>query len=271
MRDVKSSVVGVLGGAGRVGTGLRRELGKQVGSIRVLDLACPPDLAENEDFRETDMLNPEDLLSAFEGLDGLVHLAGIPKEASLDEILKINVAGTTNVYEAARETGLDRIVLGSSNHAVGLYPRTTIVGTSEAMRPDGLYGLSKCWSELTAGLYFDKYGLRSMIIRIGNCSVRPMLPRSLEVWISPRDLAQLVLIGLTHPDVTASTVYGVSKGGGSWWDNSEAEKLGYVPQDLIADFAAPEALLEDTEGPVSQHFQGGRFAAADHDGVIRKR
>ncbi len=271
MGDRKTLRIGVLGGAGRVGVALRRELCNRVHTIRVLDLIKPPELSANETFRQTDMLDPHDLSAAFEGLDGIVHLAGIPKEAPLQEILAVNVTGTTNVYEAARRTGVGRVVLGSSNHVVGCYPRSAQVGPMDQMRPDGLYGLSKCWGELTAGLYWDKHGIRSLIIRIGNSSVRPMLPRSLEVWISPKDLCQLTMIGLLHEDVTATTVFGVSRGGGSWWDNSLAARMGYDPKDVISDHAAPEAFLPDEEGPVSRHFQGGRYVAADHDGVIRDR
>lgn len=263
--------IGVLGGSGRVGAGLRREMANRVQAISVLDLQEPAELAPNETFRRTDILDPTDLCAAFTGLDGIVHLAGIPKEAALRDILSVNVEGTMNVYDAARDAGIRRIVLGSSNHAIGMYPRTTRIGAEDQMRPDGLYGLSKCWGELTAGLYWDKYGIQSLIVRIGNSSIRPMLPRSLEVWISPRDLCQLTMIGLMHPDVTATTVFGVSKGGGSWWDNSNALRLGYQPEDVIKDHAAPEALTPDQENHISQHYQGARFAAANHDGSIRNR
>ncbi|MAU22308.1 MAG: dehydrogenase [Martelella sp.] len=271
MPEIGQMNIGIVGGSGRVGTALRRELSKRVRSIRVLDLNAPSELAENEEFRAVDMLDQASLETAFAGLDGLVHLAGIPREASLDDILEINVRGTSTVYEAARVAGIGRIVLGSSNHAVGFYPRTTRVSPESPMRPDGLYGLSKCWSELLAGLYYDKYGLRSFIIRIGNSADRPKTPRALEIWVSPADLRQLVLIGLTHEDVDVTTVFGVSKGGGSWWDNSAAEKLGYAPVDMIVERAAPEAFAESDESEVEAFYQGGRFVATDYQGPIRIR
>lgn len=263
--------VAIVGGTGRVGAALRRELANRVQSILVLDLVEPDILAANEEFRRTDIQNVDDLRQAFQSVDALVHLAGIPKEAPLADILRVNVEGTTNVYEAARLADVPRVVLGSSNHVVGYYPRDTVVGPADQMRPDGLYGLSKCWAELVAGLYYDKFGIRTLIVRIGNASQRPHTPRSLEVWVSPRDLCQLVVLGLSHPDVTVTTVYGVSKGGGSWWDNSAATRLGYVPQDEISECAAPGAFTPEEEDAVSRHFQGGRFAAAGHDGAVRQR
>lgn len=269
-KETKTLKVAIVGGSGRVGTALRRELALVVGSVSILDLLEPSTLAGNETFRRLDLQNVDELRDAFVGVDGVVHLAGIPKEAPLEDILRVNVAGTTNVYEAARAAGVPRIVLGSSNHAVGYYPRDVVVSPDSQMRPDGLYGLSKCWGELVAGLYYDKYGIRSLIVRIGNAGPYPRTKRALDVWLSPADMCQLTLLGLTHPDVSATTVFGVSAGGGSWWDNSAARKLGYEPRDVIADHA-PASLMEDDENEVAHYFQGGRFTAAGHHGGIRRR
>lgn len=260
----------IVGGSGRVGTALRKELAPLVHSILVLGRSRPDDLAPNERYLEVDMSEVDKMRAAFEGMDGVIHMAGIPKEAPLEDIVRVNVLGTSNVYEAARLAGVPRVVLGSSNHAIGYYPRDVVVSGTAQMRPDGLYGLSKCWTELVAGLYYDKYGIRSLIIRIGNAGKQPKTLRSLEVWVSARDLCQLTLIGLTHPDIDATTVFGVSGGGGTWWDNSSATKLGYKPKDIIAEHAAPELSTED-ESEVALFYQGGRFAAANHVGGIRKR
>ena len=260
----------MVGGSGRVGSALRKELAPLVQSILILGRNEPEDLAPNERYMEVDMSEVDKMRSAFEGMDGVIHMAGIPKEAPLEDIIQVNVVGTSNVYEAARLAKVPRVVLGSSNHSIGYYPRDTVVSATSQMRPDGLYGLSKCWTELVAGLYYDKYDIRSLIIRIGNASKQPKTLRSLEVWVSPADLCQLTLIGLTHPDVDATTVFGVSAGGGSWWDNSSATRLGYQPKDVIAEHAPAELATED-ESEAALFYQGGRFAAANHVGGIRKR
>jgi len=260
----------MVGGSGRVGSALRKELAPLVQSILVLGSSEPEDLAPNEQYLEVDMSEVDKMRAAFEGMDGVIHMAGIPKEAPLEDIVRVNVVGTTNVYEAARLAKVPRVILGSSNHSIGYYPRDTVVSATSQMRPDGLYGLSKCWTELVAGLYYDKYGIRSLIIRIGNASKQPKTLRSLEVWVSPGDLCQLTLIGLTHPDVDATTVFGVSAGGGTWWDNSSATRLGYRPTDVIAEHAPADLIAED-ESEVALFYQGGRFAAANHVGGIRKR
>jgi uronate dehydrogenase len=273
MTEAGSLSIAMTGGAGSVGSALRKVLSPLLKHTRIVDLTDPVELAGNESFRRADMSNLDQLVGAFAGVDAIVHLAGLRTEASLDRTLHVNVLGASNVYEAARITKVPRVVLGSSNHAVGFYSREQVVGSDSPMRPDSLYGLSKCWAELTAGLYYDKTGIKSLLIRIGNAQAQPTTPRSLEIWISPGDLAQLTLIGLTHPDIACTTVYGVSAGGGSWWDNSAAERLGYVPSDVITDFAHPDASkVQHADLPeIADYFQGGPFCTWGHDGQLRRR
>ncbi len=261
------------GGAGNVGRVLRRALGGRIGAVRILDIADPGPLAEHESWVPADITDLQALTAAVEGADAIVHFAGYPNERAAEDILRVNVLGTHNVYEAAVRTGINRVVQASSNHVTGFYPRDARVGVEDQMRPDGLYGLSKCWGELEAGVYFEKAGIRTLAIRIGNAGERPFDPRGLAVWISPRDLAQLVLIGLEHPDIDCTTVYGVSATDAAWWDNSVAAALGYRPQDRTVDFAAPEA-FQPKPSPLPQvtdHFQGAGFCTLNHDGAVRRR
>jgi uronate dehydrogenase len=265
--------IAITGGSGNVGTALRKVMSQRYRAVRIIDRVAPSELATNEDYREADISRLEDVTAALEGIDGIVHLAGFPNDRPIAAMLQVNVLGSSNVYEAARRAGVGRVVLGSSNHAVGFYPRAQRIDGEVPMRPDGVYGLSKCWAELTAGLYYDKAGIRTLVIRIGNAQAQPTSPRSLEIWISPGDLAQLVDIGMTHPDIACTTVYGVSKGGGSWYDNSVATALGYVPRDLITDFATPDAFRPHPSAmpEIEELFQGGPFCSQDHDGTLRVR
>jgi uronate dehydrogenase len=263
----------VTGGSGHVGTALRKVIADRFRSVRIIDRVAPASLAGNEDYAEVDISRLDDLTAALAGMDGVVHLAGFPGDRPIEDMLRVNVLGSSNLYEAARRAGVGRVVLGSSNHAVGFYPRSARIDGDVPMRPDGLYGLTKCWAELTAGLYYDKCGIRTLIVRIGNAFAQPTTPRSLEIWLSPGDLAELVAIGMTHPDIDCTTVYGVSKGGGGWYDNSAAARLGYEPKDLILDHAHPDAFREPPAAmpEIETFFQGGPFCARDHDGVLRPR
>ena len=62
-------------------------------------------------------------------------------------------------------------------------------------------------------------------LRIGNVGPRPLDVRRLSIWISPEDIAQLICIGLDHPDIRFE-LDGASDNAASWWDNSRAYRLG---------------------------------------------
>ena len=63
-------------------------------------------------------------------------------------------------------------------------PRSQRVDVTVLPRPDSRYGLSKCWGEAVGSLYADKYGVKSLHIRIGNAADLPGSARSLAIWIS---------------------------------------------------------------------------------------
>jgi len=260
--------VAVTGAAGRVGTLLRPLLRSHIEHLRLIDLEEPAGLGENEHFVKADLANVDEATAALEDIDGIVHLAGIASGIDMNAILQANVLGTYNLYEAARINKIPRVVYASSNHATGFYPRGQLVSPLDPMRPDSPYGLSKCWGELVAGLYYDTSGIRSLSIRIGNAGTYPNSERSVAIWISARDLAQLVRIGLSHPSIAATVVYGVSDTDEKWWDKELAARLGYQPQDRPRDHARIE---QGSEGPVALAFQGGGFCEINHDGTIRMR
>ncbi|MDN3722286.1 NAD-dependent epimerase/dehydratase family protein [Roseibium salinum] len=265
--------IAITGGSGRVGTALRNALSDKVASIKIVDIVEPGELGPRETWDRVNIADGNELTRSLVGVDAVVHLAGYPNERSIEDILSVNVLGTHNVLEAARQNGIERVVFGSSNHAVGFYPRQTRISDTDPMRPDSLYGLSKCWGELEAGLYFDKFGIRTLNIRIGNAGDRPSDARALNMWVSARDLAQLVLIGLEHPDITCTTVFGVSRVPSSWWNNDTATSLGYAPTDTAEAAAGPETQRERPSPlpQIAEFFQGGRFCVIDHDGKIRQR
>ncbi|RUM20640.1 NAD(P)-dependent oxidoreductase [Rhizobium vallis] len=260
--------IAVTGAAGRVGTLLRPLLRPDVEHLRLIDIHEPAELAENESFVQADLANLDEATAALNGIDGVIHLAGIASGIDMNAILQANVLGTYNLYEAARINGVERMVYASSNHTTGFYPRGEVVSPLDPMRPDSPYGLSKCWGELVAGLYYDTSGIRTLSIRIGNAGTYPNSERAIAIWISARDLAQLVRIGLTHPLIAATVVYGVSDADEKWWDNDLATRLGYLPQDRPRDHARIEQVAE---GQVALTFQGGGFCEYNHDGDIRMR
>lgn len=256
------------GGAGHIASQLREFLCPDVEHLRLIDLKAPKNLASNESFFEADLSDADAMGRALDGMDGIIHLGGIPREGEIGDVLRVNVLGTYNLYEAARENGVGRVVFASSNHATGFYPRSQTISPLDIPRPDSRYGLSKCWGELVAGLYYDTAGIRTLSIRIGNAAAYPDSERSAAIWISARDLWQLVKIGLTHPDIAAAVVYGMSRTDAHWWRDELAERLGYRPQDNARDHLRAE---KTGEGSIAAFFQGGGFCEPGHDGQIRLR
>lgn len=257
------------GGAGGVGRKLRKEFSGRFDLMRILDRAPIEDLGPSEECMVGDISDMATVERAVDGVDAIIHLAAVATEDTWEEILKGNIVGTWNVYEAAFRKGAKRIIFGSSNHAVGFYPRSQTIGVDVACRPDSRYGLSKCWGEDVGALYADKYGVKSLHIRIGNAFDLPGSARALAIWISARDLAQLVTIGLEHPDIHNTIVYGVSNNAASWYDNSAAYALGYKPQDRAEDHTAHamEAEKSAKPDPIGAYFQGGPFCTIEYAGA----
>ena len=253
----------ITGAAGDVGTHLRRELaGRYV--LKVSDLRSLKKINKEEKFVRADISKVPDALRITKGVDAVVHLGGYSVEGPWKAILKANIIGGYNVFEAARLNGVKRIVFPTSNHATGFYRRDHTIDHRVYPKPDGRYGVSKVFGEALGSLYADKYGVQVFCIRIGNVNPEPIDKRRLSIWISPRDLAQLVAIGIEHPDIRFEIVYGVSRNTRSWYDNSNAYRLGYKPQDDAERYAKDVIAREKPGGdPVAEMYQGGTFTVAE--------
>ena len=225
----------ITGAAGDVGTRLRKLL-KGVYSLRVSDIRKPADLGADDEFVAADLGDYEQTKQITAGIDGIVHLGGYSVEGPWETIHKSNIVGCYNLFEAAYRSGVKRIVFASSNHAVGFYRRDRKIGVDVTLRPDSRYGVSKAFGEAVGALYADKHGLRVTCIRIGNVGDKPLDKRRLSIWVKPEDLAQLIRIGLEHPDIRFEIFYGASDNEAGWWDNSNARRFGYRPQFRSEDF-----------------------------------
>src|SRR5215467_10604993 len=208
-----------------------------------------------------------DALKITKGVDAVVHLGGYSVEGPWKVIHEANIVGCYNVFEAARKNKVKRILFATSNHAVGFYRRDETIDHRVYPKPDSRYGVSKVFGEALGSLYADKYGMEVVCMRIGNVNPRPMDKRRLSIWLSPRDLAQLVSIAIDRPGIRFEIVYGVSGNRRSWYDNANAERLGYQPQDDSEPYA--EEVLGNTipgADPRTEKYQGGTFVLAEDGG-----
>jgi nucleoside-diphosphate-sugar epimerase len=186
-------------------------------------------------------------LKKFHSLEVIIHLAGNPKvDATWESVLKANIIGTRNIFEAARELQIPRVVYASSNHVTGAYhgfepnlykytqPGPPMLSTEDPIRPDSDYGLSKAFGEAVARYYVDRWGLQAICLRIG-AVLKDDNPapesQNRRIWLSHRDLIQLVEKSLSS-DVKFGIYYGISNNKDAFWDISNARAdLGYEPVD----------------------------------------
>lgn len=252
----------ITGAAGGIGTHLRRELAGRY-RLRLSDIRPIKDLAKGESFLRADITKLADLVRATKGVDAVVHLGGHSVEGSWDEILPANIVGCYNAFEAARRNGVKRLLFATSNHAVGFYRRDEVIDHRVMVRPDSRYGVAKAFGEALGRLYADKYGLEVFCMRIGNVNPAPLDKRRLSIWISPRDMAQLVTIGIEHPGIRFEIVYGVSDNARSWYDNANARRLGYAPQDDSEIYAEAVLAREQPGDPRAETYQGGAFVVEE--------
>jgi uronate dehydrogenase len=206
-------------------------------------------------------------------VDAVVHLAGIIVERPFSEILRVNIEGTYNVFEAARAAGVRRIVYASSCHAVGMYRRDERLNATTLHRPDSFYGLSKAFGENLARLYYDKHGIEVACLRIGSCFPEPTDERMLATWLSRADFGRLVASCLTAPFLGFAVLYGVSANSRSWWDNSAVGYVGYRPEDTADVYA--DRLPPNGRNPLDPVvlYQAGSFAqdVSARQGAARAR
>jgi uronate dehydrogenase len=256
----------ITGAAGDIGTRLRGLL-KDTYRLRLSDLKRPGDLRNDEQFAQADLSDAAAVAEAVKGVDGIVHLGGISTEAPWDAMLQSNIVGCYNLFDAAHRHGVERVVFASSNHAVGFYPRSRRIGVDAPVRPDSRYGMTKAFGEAVAALYAFKHGLRVTCIRIGNVSDRPADRRRLSIWLAPQDLAQLIRIGLEHPDIRYEIFFGASDNVRGFWDNEPAFRYGYRPQFKAEDYrdAALAAPASAPGHPIAEWYQGGPFCSDEYD------
>ncbi len=176
------------GAAGALGRILREQLKADCDVLRLSDMADLGAARPNEEIVQTNLVDAAAVLAMAEGVDAIIHLGGYSVEGPFQPILEGNIIGLWNVYEAARQQGVRRVIFASSNHVTGFYRQGETIDAKMPVRPDGFYGISKAFGENVARFYFDRYGIESACLRIGSCLAEPKDRRMLSSWLSFDDL-----------------------------------------------------------------------------------
>ncbi|QLG29296.1 NAD(P)-dependent oxidoreductase [Halorarum halophilum] len=244
------------GAGGRVGQAILGGIGSEY-DWRLLDrepLAEEdiPDGVSDDDVVIGDVTDEEAVREAVDGVGAVIHLAGDPRPtAPWDSVLRNNIDGAHTVFDAAADSGVERVAFASSNHAVGAYEtdeRTPDMyraddeyqlNGSELPRPSNLYGVSKASGEIIGRFYHDEHGISVACVRIGNLT-KGHPPKEYErgqaMWLSHRDCAHLFDRCL-RAEYGYEIVFGISDNDRKYYSIDRArEVLGYEPQDNSAEF-----------------------------------
>jgi uronate dehydrogenase len=250
------------GAAGNLGREMRPRLKAYCDTLRVSHRSDAIDPAgPGEELAVADLADKAAVMAMLDGVDAVVHLGGVSTEQTWESILDGNIVGMVNLYEAARHHGVKRIVFASSNHVTGFYRQDEVVSPRDPVRPDGFYGLSKAFGENLAQLYWDRFGIETVSVRIGSSFAAPKDRRMLATWMSYDDTERLIVAALTAPVVGHSIIYGMSDNATTWWDNTSARHLGYRPQDSSDVFRAEVEARQQTldRDDPAVRYQGGAF------------
>jgi nucleoside-diphosphate-sugar epimerase len=243
----------VTGMSGLIGRALRKHLEARF-DLRALNRGA----VESVPCHRADIADLEAIAPAFEGVDTVVHLAADATSPNppWDSILRNNVTGTYNVYEAARRAKVKRVVFASSGATVSGFEKDKpysdlVAGRYEGLtswpmlthlspvRPAVLYGVSKVWGETLGRQFADTHGLSVICVRIGrvNAEDRPASPRDFSVWCSQRDIVRLLERCVEAPEALRYDIFfGTSRNKWGYRDlNHPRAVLGWEPVDAAED------------------------------------
>ena len=186
----------------------------------------------------------ESWVRRFEGADVVLHLAADPDpRSSWESIQRFDVDMLLNVYFAAIEKKVKRVVFASSNWVLGghRFDREAL-NSATAPLPINAYGAAKLFAERTGRALSERFGMSVICLRIGYCQRdvpgnRPGPHMRFgrwgqQMWLSDGDWCRAVTCAIEAKETPFAIVNVVSANAGMRWDMAEAERLiGYIPQD----------------------------------------
>lgn len=158
----------VTGATGFIGSYVTQKLREENLIVRAADLP-----SANFSYAESlgaekcgvDLSDAEGLKKACEGMDAVIHLAGIYDYGAAEELLeRVNVKGTENVCAAAHACGVKKFIMFST---IGVYGRLQQIPAREdhPQNPTNGYEVTKCKAEQTAMKYYREKNLPVVVLR----------------------------------------------------------------------------------------------------------
>jgi UDP-glucose 4-epimerase len=163
----------ITGGSGFIGSHVvDRLLDGGAARIRVFDKLLRSENLRADDRVEAvegDVTDPESLRKAVDGVDGVFHMAVLPLGPTVENPrvgLDVNVVGSFNVFEVAKDAGVGKVVFSSASSVYGDTDET--MDESHPLGARTMYGASKIAGEYFLRSFNDQYGLPYVTLRYMN-------------------------------------------------------------------------------------------------------
>jgi nucleoside-diphosphate-sugar epimerase len=192
--------------------------------------------------------------TAMKGVHTVVHLAAVLPDSDDDQLLMaVNVAGTYNLFEAARKHGVKRVVLASTGAISGGYMqdpqiKRIVAGEKDEKtdngftiseldppRPMGMYAATKLWGEAVGRYHSEANDMSVICVRLGRVIADDSPEDDLRksIHLSRRDAVQALVKSIeADPTLKFASFYVSSDNSNRWRDNESAKRdIGYVPLD----------------------------------------
>jgi len=194
----------VTGGAGFIGSNIVRKLLELGQQVRILDNFSTgkreniSDLMKNSNLEliEGDLRSFHIVRQSVMGIDYVLHQGALPSvPRSINDPITtndINILGTLNILEAARDSGVKRIIYASSSSVYGNSPQLPKV-EGMPVAPLSPYALSKYTGERYCQIYNDIYGLETVCLRYFNVFGPNQDPNSQYSAVIPKFIQLLMM------------------------------------------------------------------------------
>ena len=229
------------GAGGDIGTEFRAYSGDRYAMRLAGRSDIPLQDGERAEVISLDIADLDACQAACRGIDTIVHLAADRRMYAefYDSLLENNIKGVYNIYRAAKDQGVRRVIFASSVNAVAGAPDQYQAHTTSVPVPLNIYGASKVFGE-AIGAYFNAVeGLGGFAIRIG--AFQSQLDKGdgtipdgkwLSMYVSPRDLSQLITRCIESDLDGFHIIHGLSNNAFPFMDiESTKQLLGYAPED----------------------------------------
>ncbi len=162
--------IAIFGASGFVGRNVVEALKEANMDIVASDIKEMGIEIEGADFVKADILDYSEVSKVVKGSEVVIHLAASPLSVSLEKPrmnARINIEGTLNIMDAAREHSVDKIIFSSASSLVGEV-KYNPVDEEHPCKPKTPYAVAKYACEHYLRVYQELYGLNYLIFRFFN-------------------------------------------------------------------------------------------------------